>query len=194
MEFGEKMRPISDFLPRILSHIDGIDSDMAASYAMDSVLQFLRDSKILTEVVCVTLEDCVDSYKIKTSMRITEILSVRFFVGGRKVPPETFYHRIEGDTLYCDSAPAGTVVEIECAVAPPRDSAEVPDFIYEDWVDAVVALTLFKLYMMTDNSWHSPRAAEAQMAIYSQLLRQAALTRLTKHKPLRIRLANVRRS
>ena len=30
--FGQKTRPIADFLPRILSHIDGVDTDMVSTY------------------------------------------------------------------------------------------------------------------------------------------------------------------
>lgn len=196
MLFGTKTRPVSDFLPRILAHIDGIDVDMVATYTMDAIIQFIRDTKILTEIICFPIDNCVDSYKLNTSNRITEVLSVRFFVNGRQVANHKLSFRIDGDTFYvsgmtqCDMP---TTVEVEVAVAPLRDSDEVPEFIYEEWLDAITALTLSKLYLLTDNEWYNPQAANNQTIIYQQLVRQARFTKVTKHKPFNMRLSNKRR-
>ena len=196
MLFGDNTRPISDFLPRVLAHIDGVDVDMAGTYAMDAVIQFLRDTKTLKEIVCFKLVECVNSYKINTKNRITEVLSVRIFIDGSLQPSHFYQFRIEDSTFYIDDIPfcASSVdVEIEVAVAPYRDSDCVPDFVYEDWSDAITALTLAKLYLLTDNEWYNPQAANNQMLIYQQLVRQARFTNITKHKPFNMRLSNIRR-
>lgn len=193
--FGRKTRHVADFLPRILSHIDGIDTDMAATYAMDSVIQFLRDTKVLTETLCIELDPCKPSYKLHTNNRITEVMSVRFFSDNTyQLPPNAVNYRIQDDTLYIGtiSAHHKLSAEIELAVAPSRDSEEVPEFIYEEWVDAITALTLSKLYLLTDNEWYNPQAASNQVALYQQLVRQARFTNITKHKPFQMRLSNRR--
>lgn len=194
--FGQKTRPITDFLPRILSHIDGIDTDMVATYTMDSIIQFLRDTKVLTEIVCINLEPCKNSYKLNTKYRKTEVMSVRFFVNGREHPTHRFSYRIDGDTLYIDDIKACSMdlsVEIEFTVAPSRDSETVPEFIYEDWVDAITTLTLSKLYLLTDNEWYNPQAANNQVTLYQQLVRQARFTKVTKYKAFQMRLSNRRK-
>lgn len=194
--FGQKTRPITDFLPRILSHIDGVDTDMVSTYTMDSVIQFLRDTKILKEIVCLELDPCIPSYKLHTNNRITEVMSVRFFSDNTyQLPPNSVDYRIQDDTLYLGTIPPchKLSVEIELAVAPSRDSEEVPEFIYEDWVDAITALTLSKLYLLTDNEWYNPQAANNQTTLYSHLVRQARFTNITKHKPFQMRLANLRK-
>lgn len=196
MLFGTKTRPISDFLPRILSHIDGIDVDMVATYTMDAIIQFLRDTKIMTEIICFDLEECTNSYKLNTANRITEVLSVRFIVNNQQRPNHHFQYRIDGDVFYLDTIPHCAYqarVEVEVAVAPPRDSEEVPDVLYEEWIDAITALTLSKLYLLTDNEWYNPQAANNQNIQYQQLVRQARFSRVTKHKPFNMRLANKRR-
>lgn len=196
MLFGTKTRPISDFLPRVLAHIDGIDVDMVATYTMDAIIQFLRDTKIMTEIICFPLESCITSYKLNTANRITEVLSVRIFVNGIQQPNYRVPFRIDGDTFYVDEITKCTqpaTVEVEVAVAPLRDSEEVPEFIYEDWIDAVTALTLSKLYLLTDNEWYNPQAANNQVTLYQQLVRQARFTKITKHKPFNMRLVNKRR-
>lgn len=193
--FGQKTRLVGDFLPRILSHIDGVDTNMVSTYTMDSIIQFLRDTKILKEIVCLELDPCISSYKLHTSNRITEVMSVRFFSDDTyQLPPNAINYRIKGDTLYVGTIPPNDnlSVEIELAVAPNRDSEEVPEFIYEDWVDAITALTLSKLYLLTDNEWYNPQAANNQTTLYSQLIRQARFTNITKHKPFQMRLLNRR--
>lgn len=196
MLFGTKTRPISDFLPRILSHIDGIDVDMVATYTMDAIIQFLRDTKIMTEIICFPLESCVTSYKLDTTNRITEVLSVRLFVNGQQRANNKIQFRVDGDTFYIDgfsNCDMPTTVEIEVAVAPLRDSGEVPEFLYEEWIEAITTLTLSKLYLLTDNEWYNPQAANNQMSLYQQFVRQARFTKITKHKPFNMRLANRRR-
>lgn len=190
------MRPVSDFLPRILSHIDGIDVDMVSTYTMDSIIQFLRDTKLMTEILCIELDECTFSYKLNTANRITEVISVRFIVNNLQRPNHHFQYRVEGDVFYLDTIPHcahQARVEVEVAVAPPRDSLEVPDVLYEEWVDAITALTLSRLYLLTDNEWYNPQAANNQTVLYQQLVRQARFSRVTKHKPFTMRLANTRR-
>lgn len=194
--FGNKTRPIADFLPRVLAHIDGIDTDMVATYTMDSVIQFLRDTKLMTEIICLSLEECKDSYRLNTVNRITEVLAVRFIINGRQqfIPPLNY--RITDDVLYLQGSLQGLYqasVEVEVAVAPKRDSEDVPEFIYEEWVDAITALTLSKLYLLTDNEWYNPQAANNQNNLYQQSVRQALFGRVTKHKPLNMRLRSQRR-
>lgn len=193
--FVTKTRPITDFLPRVLAHIDGIDTDMVATYLMDAIIQFLRDTKIMTEVVCITLDSCINSYKLHTNNHISEILSVRFFSSGNQLPPKSVEYRVQDDTLYVTIYPSSFKItaEVEVAVAPFRDSSEVPDFLYEEWVEAITALTLSKLYLITDNEWYNPQAANNQMVQYQQLVRQARFTNITKHKPFNMRLSNKRR-
>lgn len=195
MLFGQKTRPISDFVPRVLAHIDGIDTDMVSSYLMDSVIQFLRDTHLLTEIVCVNLEPCVSSYKVNTNHRITEVIGIRVFVDDRQIPNHKFDMRLVGDVLYTEEVPAyrDYRIEIEVATAPSRDSDLVPDFIYEDWVDAIVSLTLSKLYLLSDNEWYNQSLANTQLALYQQAVRSARFHRVTKGKPFQMRLSNQRR-
>lgn len=195
MLFGEKTRPVSDFLPRVMIHIDGVDVDLATSLIMDAIIHFARDSKVLSETVCIGLDPCIDSYKIHTRARILEVLSARLFVDGEMVNTDEFAYRIEGDTLYTPKVPAcgHHMMELTFSTAPLRDSLEVPEVLYEDWIEAIVALALYKLYLMTDNEWHNPTQAAIQMRNYEQILKRARVTRITRHKPLRVRLKNLRR-
>lgn len=195
MLYGEKTRPVADFLPRVLIHIDGIDVDLATTYIMDSIIHFAREAKVLTERMCIDLDPCLDSYKVHTKHRILEVMLARLFVDGVQRSTKEFDFRIEGDTLYTPMV--GTcghhMLELTFVVAPERDSLEVPDIFYEDWVEPIVALTLSKLYLLTDNEWYNPQASANQQVLYQQLVRRAHFSRISRHKPFQMRLDNKRR-
>lgn len=195
MLYGEETVPISNFLHRVMLHTEGADNDMVLSYVMDSIIEFVRDAQILTEIVCIDLIPCQDSYKIHTNRRVVEVLSIRIFVDGTLVDSSKFDFRVESNTLYTNNIEPHSdyKVELEFSVAPYRDSEEVPAFLYEDWVTAITALTLTKLYLLTDTDWYNASAANNQMVVYKQELRKARFRRITKHKPFKMRLANKRR-
>lgn len=193
--FGEKLRPVADFLPRVMIHIDGVDMDLATTYIMDSIIHFARETKILSETVCIDLEPCRASYKIHTKRRRSELLFAKLFINGHMQNTDEFAYRVDGDTLYTPEIPpcGDYMMELTFATVPDRDTLEVPDIFYEDWVEAIVALTLSKLYLLTDNEWYNPQAAASQLQIYQQQVNRAMIVRITRHKPLRMRLKNKRR-
>lgn len=195
MLFTPQTVSIDKFLPFITVNFDGIDNDLAKAYVLDAVIQFLRDSKAQREIVCIKTEPCITSYRIPTVYRISEILAVRFFSRGDLIPTRRFNYYIDNGTFYLQETAcpyADLTVEIELATLPNRSSDEVPEFIYEDWANAVVALALSKLYLITNSDWYNPTAANNQLSVYTQLVRQAKIANLTKHKPLNLTLKNKR--
>ena len=167
MLFGQETRPVTDFLPRIRAHVEGADEEMLQVLAMDAIIQFVRDSQIFSEIVCVTVEPCIDSYKLRTRLRPYEVLALRIFQHGQQIS----FH------------------DLELSVVPERDSDEVPAVIYEDWVEPVVAYALARLYRQVENQWYNNPAAEEQLRIYQEFVRKANVNRVTKNKPLQMRLA-----
>lgn len=193
MLFGQETRPVTDFLPRIRAHVEGADEEMLQVLAMDAIIQFVRDSQILSEIVCATVEPCIDSYKLHTRLRPYEVLALRIFQYGRQISFHDFPAWVERDfkTLYIDQqvCQPGMQVEVELSVVPERDSDEVPAVIYEDWVEPVVAYALARLYRQVENQWYNNPAAEEQLRIYQEFVRKANVNRVTKNKPLQMRLA-----
>lgn len=195
MLLGIKTRPISDFLPRVMVHVDGANTDMVLAFIMDAVMQFLRDTKILREVVCLDLSDCLPSYKLNTDYRINEVMGVRFFVNGVQQNTIEFTYRIQDDVFYVQDIPPhhGVSVEVDVSTMPLRDSDEVPEFLYEEWLEPITAYVLAKLFLMPNMAWTSATQANNQMAIYQTGVRQARFSTITKNKPLALRLSNMRR-
>lgn len=196
MLFGQEMRPIADFLPWIAIHIDGASEDMLADFAMSAAIQFMRDSQLVSEINCFDIDPCINSYKLHTKLRPYEVLSIRVFVNDHEQPLHDHDISVDIDhgTLYVEPhyCCAGMRVEVELSVVPWRDSSEVPALIYEDWMEAVVAYTLSRVYRQPDNQWYNNPAAEEQIRIYQELVRKARINRIARKRPLQMRLAGRR--
>ena len=191
-----KYRLIKDFMPRVLAYVDGADPQIVKAFISDAVIQFLRDTKLTSEEVCLDIDPCIHSYKIKTRLPIMEILQIKFFVGGRRYPSVLFSYTIKGNTFYFDyaAAVAGKIrVELEVLTYPPRDSEKVPAIVYEEWQDAIAAYALYKLFLMPNTDWTSTQAAGIQLEAYNKLRMQALVTRVSKGKPMQVKLLNKRK-
>lgn len=196
MLFGQTYRPIADFLPRVLANIEGANEAMLASYAMDGAIQFARDSQILSELICIEADPCITSYKLNTKLRPYEVLSIRVFINHHAVPLHERMVYIDGDwTLHVEPGYCANNmrIEVELSVVPYRDSEEVPEVLYEDWVEPIVAYTLARVFSQPDNQWYNNPAAETQMRIYKEFVRKAIVNRISKHRPMQMRLAGRRK-
>lgn len=188
---------LREFIPRVQAAIDGVDVEMAAQYIADAAITFARSTRILRETICVELISCQDSYRLDTPYRIIEVVSVRRHEGddcgfaGQYNPNLQAY--VDDGVLYLDPMPtdanAGSVIEIEVAMVPSRNAVELPETLYEDWVEAVVQLALSQLYLLADTPWYSLGASREQHAWYKQSVISAKMANMTKHKPLNVRLS-----
>ena len=196
MLYGEKFVDVDKFLPRIQSSIDGIDTDMAISYIMDAVIQFCRESQLIRRVKCINLECCTTSYPLEVSLneRLSELMAVRVFSNGCASEQEVNYY-IDNDVLYVHEIPHmnGLTLEVEYTVVPKRDSTEVPEVIYEDWVNAITHLAFSWLYSLGDMEWANLTVADYHARQYQTYLRQARFHTITKHKPIKMKLRPHRR-
>lgn len=180
---------VDKFIPRIEASIGGADHDMLRSYIVDACIQFAMETKCFSEVLCVELRDCVDSYVLSTPYLITEISNVRFFNGATRVSSLQYY--VEGDTLYVDGV-NGVRAEVELCLAPLRDSEYVPAVFYELWAEGVVGLTLYKLCNLGEQEFFNQRIGNAGFVQYQQVRSKALANRITRRMALKPRLLNMR--
>lgn len=196
MIFETKLVPISVFLPRIRIHIEEIDDGLVETFLTDAIIKFLRDTKIFTETFCIPLDACKNSYKIVSAFPITEIQSVIFHSNGRIINADKILYRIYADTLYVENLPPfveDLTADVKAILTIPRDSYDIPEFLFEEWLEPIIALTLSKLYLITDNEWYNRPAAETQLGLYERYIKQVNFSKITKYKPLHITLSNKRR-
>lgn len=196
MIFETKLVPISVFIPRVKIHIEEIDDGLVEAFLSDAIIKFLRDTKIFTETFCIPLDACKNSYKIVSAFPITEIQSVIFHSNGTRINADKILYRIYENTLYVENLPPfveNLTADVKVVLSIPRDSDEVPEFLFEEWLEPILALTLSKLYLITDNEWYNRPAAETQMSLYERYIKQVNFSKITKYKPLHITLSNKRR-
>lgn len=196
MIFDTKLIPISVFTPRVKIHIEEIDDGLVEAFLSDAIIKFLRDTKIFTETFCIPLDACKNSYKIVSAFPITEIQSVIFHSNGSRINTDKILYRIYANTLYVENLPpfvGNLTADVKAILTIPRDSDEIPEFLFEEWLEPILALTLSKLYLITDNEWYNRPAAETQMSLYERYIKQVNFSKITKYKPLHITLSNKRR-
>lgn len=196
MIFENKLVPISVFIPRVKIHIEEIDDGLVEAFLSDAIIKFLRDTKIFTDTFCIPLDACKNSYKIISAFPIIEVQSVIFHSNGTRINADKILYRIYENTLYVENLPPfveNLTADVKVVLTIPRDSDEVPEFLFEEWLEPILALTLSKLYLITDNEWYNRPAAETQMSLYERYIKQVNFSKITKYKPLHITLSNKRR-
>ena len=195
-----KFVPISEFVPYIRTAIDGIDEDMALVYIANAIIEFCKDSRILKYTQCIELQPCVDSYILDVPFgRVSEIISVTAQTLGCYARDVSIANSVyvDGNVLYIDDMPATGAMQdvtITVSLVPRRDSTDVPEVLYEDWVMAVAHAALSSLYLLTDAKWYNPNAAQTNSALYRQFLSRARVKSITAHKPLQPKLQPRHRS
>lgn len=196
MFFEKETVDATVFLPRIAAYIDGADNDMVLAFLSDAVQEFARASHALREIVCVPLKPCVQSYKLHFNLPMLEVLSIRAFYRGVNVPYSQFSPVVENDTLYIGKElreqDTEFQIEVEVSVTPPRDTDVYPAELYERWVTPITARTLAFLYLQTGSEWHNPQAAGNQLSLYQRGVHEALREKITRHRPMQVRLMNMR--
>lgn len=194
MLFGPPTRPIDDLLPRLQAVLGVIDTNMATSYLSDAFVQFCRESQLVRRTQCIKIDACINSYllnKILKDERLSEIISVRQYSKHCNIPRpfETEYY-IDNNTIHFADTPCnvGDTVEVTYTVIPKRDSDFIYDFIYEDWLEAIIHLALSNLYILSDMEWYDVQVANYHRAKYEEILRASRLHNVTKHKAMNIRI------
>lgn len=191
--FGEPNRAVDDFLPRVEAAIGTVDTDMAISFIMDSVISFCRESQLIRRTTCICPDPCITSYlldKIGKDEVLSEILGFRIMLNGRKVDYDIQYY-VENNTIYIEKLPRSpmSTIEIDYCVKPKRDSEVVYDVLYEDWLEAIIHLTLHKLYGLSDMDWYNLNTSNYHKKMYDDILSASRIQNITKHRALKMRLS-----
>lgn len=136
----------------------------------------------------------VSDYPITTpdGTRLSTMRWVEF--NGTRLTPKTgssntFYCRgcgytfvMEGkDTLWITPTPVDTTcndyVAFGAALKPSQDACEIPDFLYEDWNDAITAGAAFRLFSIPKQEWSNSGLAMLNYREYMRGIARAKLAR-----------------
>ena len=193
--------PVGAFLPKIAYTLTtedgGFDEDAAASYVVDTVIDFANRTRALRREIRIRLQPCVDTYRVDTQDCVELVALLRACYEGYSaiiVPREQCGRgcgvacgpvtvSIDDDGILHISPPpppdaTDTFIDLTVAVAPKRDACEVDAMVYTKYAQLIVAGTLSELYKISAAPWFNMSLAQMREAEYNRRVASAGVDRI----------------
>ena len=179
------MKTVADFEDFITLSAPDAGSVVLQHVTREAIVRFMRESQIILDILCVEgqcgvvdyplqMPECrnlvgIESVAIGDLSDITEFPEYATGVKFRDWHKDDRHNAI---VLHHDPK-EGTPIRVLYSWAIQRDDCEVPDAIYEEWMEAVKAAALAELLLMPKQEWTSPGTAALQETRYQVELRRA---------------------
>ena len=171
------MKTIEDFEPFVLAYSPYIPQELVQHAIRETIVEFMRETKCAKDVLMVETQEKVPDYMLEVPdcRRIVKVTSVQespLHCSGREV-----WRQLQQGTdcdytvelrmgehpviLLRDAPRKPTKLKVEYVWAIGRDDCDVPDFIYDDYMQAVVNGALVRLAMLPEQD-----ALARQIAVY----------------------------
>lgn len=184
------MKSIEDFEPFVAAYATFIPSEIIQHSIRETIVEFMRETKIARDTTEIETQEKVHDYilDIDECRRIVKVQRVEIspqHCSGR----EHWSHLRQGDDadytielrrgdhpiiIFRDEYKKPHKVRIEYSWALGRDTCDIPDFIYEDFMDAIVAGTLGRLAMLPDAAHLAP-AYQMMMHKWTAAIQEAKI-------------------
>lgn len=87
-----------------------------------------------------------------------------------------YYLKDSSSTLILGPIPSDTLtgsLEVCLVLKPSRTTSSLPDELFDDYYEAILRLSLYRLLSMPGKDWSNPQAAKEQYALYRAELQRA---------------------
>lgn len=190
------MKPLSDFLPRLLVYTPACSEPLAEQALLDAAIEFCeRSSTIRYTADPITVIKNIPEYELcapSNDQSVTRVLRVflndepieAIMADVRTPVPEapacpTGYSVIEDDcglVLRLNVAPDDVyTLTVELALRPTKTAKKVDSRLYTRWMDAVVAGALSRLYAVPGQPFSDAGAALYQASRASRMINSARI-------------------
>lgn len=187
--------PLSEFEPFIMAYAPDAPADILQHVLREAVVRFMRRTRIAVDTERIDLQCGVREYLIdmpdcRRMVAVEEVYpacngwgTVRKDFPNPSLPEpwkwkkdnhhpviELQYNPKEDDALY-----------VQYSWTIERDDCEVPDFIYEDWEEAIKHGALTELMMIPNQEWTRPKLAEFHYNRYNEFVVEAKSRKWHNH-------------
>lgn len=173
------MKPLTDFLPRMLPYLPGCSEPLAVQTLLDSAIDFCEQSEVLREDLdpIITLVG-VNNYELDapSQQQVARVISVQldgswlqdFPVDYPDKPidmagrPTHFSTTRNGSTLELKLFPqpdAAYEIKVSVATRPLRTATQVEDDLFNLWVEPVVAGAISRVKAIPNQPFTDPQGA-----------------------------------
>lgn len=188
-----RMIPLSEWIPDILAAkgLTGVNVDIAMDALRKTAIDFSTQTTVWEYTSQFFGQANVRDYPIEVlpGTRVASVAWVKvdggqlkpaISSGGRSTwrsgrDPNTFgggysTFAVDGKEWVIIPTPqdSTSVIEICVALKPTQDACELPDFLYEDWNDAITAGTAVRLFAMPKQEWTNSSLAMMNQREYTR--------------------------
>lgn len=204
-------KPLSDFLPQVLTHVPGCIDLLAKNAVLEAAIEFCERTKVNDEALAaidVLADTGTYNLTAPASTEIVEILSVKH--DGESLDP-TSRAALDADRpdwetdtdtpLAYFSDPGRTTVTlgptpdadlvgglvVRAAVRPARTATTIDDFLYNQHLQAIAHGALARLFAMAKKEWTSAAKSKEHRDAFDLQISNATVKRAKGHvnAPLR---------
>lgn len=184
------MKKVEDFVPFIIGRAPDIPDSYIEHAIREAINYFMRMTRVAVDDYQFEFQKKVDQYAldIPDCRRLLGVRSVAYSKCGGVLTPDWFALKNTPDyTMYevitdvdgfpyiniYSHIPDRDTVNVRYEWSISRDGCEIPDFIYEDYINIIADLALSNLYMLPNVEW-----ANAQIAAVYSKSAQSEITKL----------------
>jgi len=170
------MKPISDFLPRILPHVIGCPRPLAEQAIVDSAIKFCDKSLIIRytpDVVSTVVGTSVYDFDVPSQQEFSRVLYVEIdgdeiasiprasqpLVGSDNAKPTHYFVTQNESELQLNLYPAPDEVysiSMSLALRPTRNASRLEDDLYTYWHDPITDGALSRIMSASNQTYSDP--------------------------------------
>lgn len=190
------MTPLSQFLPRVLVYTPACSEPMLIQALLDTAIDFCEKTAAVRYLAgpepvpanTASVALCSTNRQLEITMVLRAYLNdeelaptpadlVRYPAPQTTKPTSYTYAKQGCDTQVILNAFADEdyTLTAEVVVKPTRTAESVPEELFEKWVDAIVAGTLARIYMIPGQPFSAPDAGAYQQARYARMVHNARI-------------------
>ncbi len=168
------MKPLTDFLPEVMPSVAGCPVPLAINAIRNSVIEFLKATRLVEQTITIPLLAGVASYAITPAAGTAVQSFVRGKVGGVSDVSPTALIELENSyqlwRTLTSTAPTHAFIEngmltvsptptADASMAavftstPSRSAIEVEDSMLEDWLEEIASGALYRLMSLPGTTW-----------------------------------------
>lgn len=162
------MKTVADFEDFIALSAPDAGSIVLQHVVREAIVRFMRESQLFNDVLCFEAQCGVNDYPLQMPdcRRLVgiEVVSIGGYREVQEFPElatgtkfREWHKDDRHNAIVLHHAPKeGTPIRVLYSWAIQRDDCEIPDEMYEDWMEAVKSAALSELLMMPKQEWTSP--------------------------------------
>lgn len=176
--------PVSELEPFIVMHAPDAPSDILQHVIREATVRFMRRTRVAVDEAVLHTQCGVQDYRIEMPdcRELIAVEAVEPDIGSAYSAPFPGQGMHGWDwmkdgrhpVIYLGASPKdGDCLQVQYSWTIGRDDCDIPDFIYEEWEEAIKHGALSELLLMPNQEWTRPNIAERHAEQFMWLVADA---------------------